>query len=55
MATRTAGTRPEFEPWVRLEATLTRTRSRESQVVNQFVHALDELIAACHGAPNGRS
>jgi GAF domain-containing protein len=55
MATRTAGASPEIEPWVRLEATLTRTRTRESQVVNRFVNALDELIAACHGASNGRS
>ena len=40
---------PHREPWIRLEQTLTRTWSRESSVVRQFVHALDDLIAARHG------
>lgn len=46
---RTVGDRPELEPWLRLEETLTRTRSRESPVIHRFVHALDDLIAASHG------
>jgi GAF domain-containing protein len=47
--------RPDLQPWLRLEETLTRTRSRDSQVVHRFVHALDDLIGTCYGGvPNGR-
>jgi signal transduction protein with GAF and PtsI domain len=45
--------RPGDEPWLRLEETLTRTRSRESTVVHRFVHALDDLLAS-YGGTNGR-
>jgi hypothetical protein len=54
-ARRAVRARPGVEPWLRLEETLTRTQTRESPVVHQFVHALDNLLAACHGdARNGR-
>jgi GAF domain-containing protein len=50
---RAGSDRPGDEPWLRLEETLTRTRSRESKVVHRFVHALDDLLASYAGA-NGR-
>jgi GAF domain-containing protein len=46
---KTVDSQPHREPWIRLEQTLTRTRARESAVVRQFVHALDDLIATRNG------
>jgi GAF domain-containing protein len=46
---------PAVQPWLRLEETLTRTRTRDSQVIHRFVDALDDLIGTCFGgAANGR-
>ena len=54
-AKRSFGRDPAAGPWLRLEETLTRTRTRDSQVVHRFVDALDNLIDTCYGgAASGR-
>jgi len=54
-AKRSVSGEPAAGPWLRLEETLTRTRTRDSQVVHRFVDALDDLIGTCYGgAASGR-
>jgi GAF domain-containing protein len=54
-AERAAGSRPEADPWLRLERTLSRTGTRDSRAVGRFVHALDDLLATCYGGVSERS